>query len=160
MGSFSLESRLGIEAPAFWATVSMDSVNRELAPLVRMTAPEDWHRCPLERWETGRELFRSWILLFGVLPVDRHAFLLESVTPGVGFEERSSSWMNREWRHRRSVRANGDGTCIVRDDVTVLGRFPLLTSITMPLYRLVFRNRHRRMRALFPEEPHRGRPRR
>ena len=46
MAEFTLQSDLGISPEAFWSSMSMKPVNRELGPWVRMTAPlqwRDWH---------------------------------------------------------------------------------------------------------------------
>lgn len=128
-----------------WASTSMNSVNWELSPFVRMTAPREWRDYPPERWETGRLLFRSWVLLLGVLPVDRHSFRLKHIHAGEGFQENSSSWLNREWNHERKL-LPAEGGCRVIDHVSVVGRFPLLTALLMPVYRFVFRHRHARLR--------------
>lgn len=148
MPSFSISSELPIRPDEFWAGMSMDAVNAELMPLVRMTAPARWRDCPLSQWTSGQVLFRSVILLFGVLPVDVHALRLDEIDTASGFVERSSSWVNRQWEHRRTTTATARG-CRVTDEVTVVGRFPWLAWALMPVYRLVFRHRHRRLRALY-----------
>lgn len=145
MPQFQVQSTLRVPAEVLVDGLTMESVNRELAPLVRMTAPPEWRRCPIDRWEEGRLLFRSTILLLGLLPVDRHAFRLERILPGEGFLEASSSWMNREWRHERRILRAPAG-CTVTDRVEVTGRLPWLTALLMPFYRLVFRRRHARLR--------------
>lgn len=127
----------------------MSAVNAELRPLVRMTSPAHWVRCPLHQWTPGDVLFRSVVLLFGVLPVDVHSLRLESIDPrGHGFLERSHSWWNRQWQHERTTTATEAG-CLVKDSVTVEGRVPLATALLMPVYRWVFRHRHRRLQALY-----------
>ncbi len=145
MHEFSIQSDLAVAPAAFWAATSMSSVNWELAPIVRMSAPREWQDCAIERWETGSKLFDSWILLFGFVPVDLHSFRLQEIFADSGFQECSSSWMNKEWRHRRIALAGGQG-CIVTDHVVVVGRIPLLSALLMPVYRFVFRHRHRRLR--------------
>lgn len=145
---FSIHSELAVTPEDFWADMSMDAVNAELMPLVRMTAPAHWRQCPLPQWKTGTVLFRSVILLFGVLPVDVHALRLEEIDPQRGFVERSSSWTNRLWEHRRTTTPTAKG-CIVTDDVGVVGRWRWLTFALMPVYRAVFRHRHRRLQQRF-----------
>lgn len=129
--------------------MSMDAVNAELLPLVRMTAPRRWRRSAPAQWTTGEVLFHSVILLFGVLPVDVHSLRLERVDPDQGFLERSHSWVNRLWQHERRTLPTAQG-CVVSDEVLVEGRVPLLTALLMPVYRWVFRHRHRRLRRLWP----------
>ena len=105
----------------------------------------EWRDRRISDWEVGRELFRSWILFFGILPVDRHAFRLRAIGPGLEFHETSSSWMNREWNHDREIRANESG-CTVIDRVSFATRLPLLAPLAGLIYRLIFLNRHRRLR--------------
>ncbi|MED5620279.1 hypothetical protein [Ideonella sp. BN130291] len=147
MPSFTLSTELKVTPQAFWQQMSMAAVNAELRPLVRMTAPAAWRDCPLDQWHSGRVLFRSLVLLFGCLPVDVHSLRLESISAGHGFLERSTSWGNRQWQHERLTTPTAAG-CIVTDTVTVVGRIRLITALLMPVYRLVFRHRHRQLRRL------------
>lgn len=147
MPSFTIRSELHIAPEVFWERMTLSAVNAELLPLVRMTAPPEWRERPLEQWATGRVLFQSVILLFGIVPVDVHSFRLERIDPGRGFLERSQSWVNEEWRHERTTASTRAG-CVITDTVTVQGRVPLLAALLLPVYRLIFRHRHRRLRAL------------
>jgi hypothetical protein len=148
MPTFTISTELDVTPEAFWEHMSMAAVNAELSPLVRMTAPPEWQRCPLAQWTAGRVLFRSVILLFGFLPVDVHSLRFEHLMPEGGFVERSHSWANRLWQHERTT-ARTPGGCVVTDRLTVQGRLPLLAALLLPVYRLVFRHRHRRLTALY-----------
>lgn len=148
MPTFTVSTQLDIASDAFWARMSMAMVNAELSPLVRMTAPSRWKDCPLEQWTTGRVLFRSVVLLFGFLPVDVHSLRLERIFPDRGFLERSHSWINQRWQHERTT-TRTEGGCLVTDTVTVQGRVALVTALLLPVYRLVFRHRHQRLKSLY-----------
>lgn len=126
--------------------MSMSAVNAELWPLIRMTTPASWRNCPLEQWTSGTVLFRSVVLLFGFLPVDVHSLRLEHIDPVNGFVERSHSWMNALWRHERVATRTAVG-CMVADTVTVQSRVGWVALLLLPIYRGVFRHRHRRLRA-------------
>lgn len=143
--SFEVSSILPVPPSAFWASATFAAVNAELAPWVRMTAPAAWRARPLHDWPAGEHLFRSWILLFGFLPVDLHDFFLENITPDVGFAERSTSAMNRIWDHDREVLAHADG-CRVTDRVRYESRLPLAGALLLPVYRAIFSGRHRYLR--------------
>jgi hypothetical protein len=143
--SFEIRSDLAIEASEFWSKASLSSVNWELAPLVRLTSPPEWQHLPFADWRVGAELFQCWILLFGFLPIDRHMFRLRETSPEFGFREGSSSWINKEWNHDRTICAHERG-CRVIDHVSVLSRVPVIAPLLMPIYRLIFRHRHRRLR--------------
>jgi ligand-binding SRPBCC domain-containing protein len=144
MLEFTIQSKLNAAPDKLWDNLSMDAVNQELWPLVKMTVPEAWRHRPIARWETGRLLLKSWILLFGFIPVDRHSFYLAEIQSGIKFRERSYSWMNREWNHTRTIAKTGPG-CIVTDHIEVAGRIPLLTRFLFPVYKHIFRHRHRRL---------------
>lgn len=151
MHTFTFSSAIALSPEAFWSSMTMASVNAELSPWVRMSCPRDWRQRPMARWATDRALFRSVIFLFGMLPVDVHSFRLERVHPGRGFLECSRSWVNKVWRHERTTAATPGG-CVVTDTVWIEGRVPLLTALLVPVYRWIFRHRHRRLGALYGRE--------
>lgn len=143
-------SRLGASAGEVWAVVStMQGVNAELRPLATMTFPAERGRLDGERVAPGRELFRSWILLGGVLPIDRHRLALVRIVPGIGFDEESSSWLQRRWRHERRVMTEPTGGCVVRDRLVVEPRRLVPPPLVAVIVGTVFRHRHRRLRSRF-----------
>jgi ligand-binding SRPBCC domain-containing protein len=140
-------SLLPVPPERAWAhATSMAGVNAELRPLVRMTVPGRARRLSIADAPVGERAFTSVILLGGVLPVDLHALCLEAVEERA-FHERSRSLMWREWRHHRTVEA-APGGCAVTDRVAFSGRLPRSERLAEPVVRLVFRHRHRRLRAL------------
>ena len=146
--SFTVSSDLPIPAEQFSRNLDMAGVNYELGPLVKMTAPEEWKGRAILEWPEGRLLFSSWILLLGVIPIDRHHFQLDAVLPGEGFVENSSSTTNRFWRHSRTIQSASAG-CRVTDTVQYENRLPLLGALFKPVYRLVFSWRHHRLKSLY-----------
>lgn len=145
---FTQTSRLAAPATQVWArAVNWQGVNDELWP-IRMTAPPEWRQREIHTVPCGHRLFRSWVLLWGVLPLDRHDFRLESLGPGLQFQEDSSSWMNHQWRHQRTVLpdAPDDRSCTLTDRLEIVPRFAPLGFLLAPVYRLVFWNRHRKLR--------------
>ncbi len=150
MPNFTLSSALNISAQAFWAQQSFETVNHELGPWIQMSAPSAWRELRLSDWPGGEALFKSWIMLLGWVPIDRHAFGSFTFKPDSGFVEISSSWVNSVWRHERFVEPTGNG-CLLTDRVTFAPRLPLMTPILKAIYLLVFRHRHRRLRARYAE---------
>lgn len=144
----SRSSDLPVAVNDVLATITLCGVNAELWPLAKMTAPAQWANIPLAQWPEKQELFRSWILLLGVVPIDRHAFHLHAVLPGRGFVETSSSTVNAQWNHTRIVFPIAGG-CRVTDSLEYQSRVPLLGYLLKPAYQLVFWWRHRRIRAKF-----------
>lgn len=145
-----MESVLGAPAPEVWASVStMAGVNEELAPFLVMTSPKEAGLLDLGSAKTGVKLFRSWLLLFGVVPVDYDDLVLASVTPGVGFVETSTLLSARSWRHERTIDPLGERACRVVDRLTFEPRLPVLGGVLELVVRNLFAHRHRRLRRKF-----------
>lgn len=152
MPMFTVDSELAVAPQTLWNACTLANVNWELSPLVRMTAPVEWRRSSIADWPVDRPLFVSWILLGGIVPIDRHSFRLVPSTAEFGFCERSSSWFNRTWQHERTI-VPVPGGCKLSDRVAVEGRVPWLTAALVPVYRMVFRHRHRKLRKKYSQLP-------
>jgi ligand-binding SRPBCC domain-containing protein len=145
-------SRLRAAPDAVWRAVStMRGVNEELRPWMRMTFPAEAAARDLATAPTGQVLFKSWLLLFGFLPMDLHSLSLTRVEPGKGFLEESTSWTNAYWRHERSLEATGEGGCVVIDRLRLRPRLRFAGPLIAWFVRTLFTNRHRRLRAKFGE---------
>ena len=95
-------SVLAVAPEDLWARVgTIDGANLELAPWLRMTAPRHVRR--LEDLPTGVPAFRSWLLLLGLVPVDRDEVRLVRVDPLHGFLERSRLLSAPRWEHERTL---------------------------------------------------------
>lgn len=146
---FEISSIVPAETDAVWAHCSsMKGVSRELWPLMRMTYPEDAESLTPEPFVPGKVLFRSRLLLFGLLPVDRSDLALLELQPGRRFLERSKMATQRLWEHERLLEPVAEGTRVT-DRLRWRGRFPgsgAMFGIAVPV---LFRWRHRRLRKLF-----------
>ncbi len=120
----------------------MSGVNAELGPWVHMTAPDP--ELNLSSLPLGEVGFRSWLLLLGLLPFDRHGLALVEVEPR-RFLERSSSWLHRVWEHERLLEAVPGGTRVT-DRLVVEPRVPGSGVLVGPIVGAVFRHRHRQLR--------------
>jgi ligand-binding SRPBCC domain-containing protein len=146
-------SSLAAPPASVWERIaSMTGVNAELMPLVRMTFPSEYERLDTAALETGRPLFRSVVLLFGLLPIDVHRLTLIKLDPGAGFLECSTSLLQRYWIHERRLKVAGQGTRI-RDRVYFECRLPMLARTLTPIIRGIFRHRHARLRRHFGGMP-------
>jgi len=144
------ESELAQARGVVWATVStMPGVNAELAPLVRMTYPAELPTFSSVEVVPGEVAFRSWVLLFGVVPFDRHALAFEQVIDGEGFVEESTSWMQRRWRHERRLADRSGGGCVVIDRLAIQPRIGMMGPLVRFAVRRVFDHRHARLRRHF-----------
>ena len=129
--------------------VSPAGVNRELRPLLRMTFPPGVSDLTAS-WRPGERLFRSWLLLGGLLPVEYDDVAFSEVEPGRRFLELSSLLSQRVWAHERIIEPASHG-CRLTDRVRFVPRVPWLASSYAPVFKAVFRLRHRNLRRLFGE---------
>jgi ligand-binding SRPBCC domain-containing protein len=110
-----------------------------------MTAPRRLRDQGLEAVVVGERLCRSWLLLFGVLPIDYDDITIVRLDAGRGFLERSTMLTQRHWEHERTIEP-GDSGCVVTDRIRYEPRVPLPDFLLRPLLAAVFRYRHRRLR--------------
>lgn len=141
-------SALRASADVVWdAATTMEGVNFELGPWLRMTAPEGVRLDPASV-TPGERLFRSRLLLLGLLPIDYDDLTFVSIGPGTRFHERSPMLSARVWEHVRVVEPEGDG-CRVTDTVRFVPRVPPAAPLQRRLVAAVFAHRHRRLRRRF-----------
>jgi ligand-binding SRPBCC domain-containing protein len=147
---FSITSRLEAEREVVWERVTTRAgVNAELMPIVRMTLPRGVDRLDLASVTPGERIGRCWILLFGLIPIDWDDLTLERLDPPDGFLERSSMLSMRSWEHERTLEPVAGGGCVLSDRIGFVPRGLLPGRVLLPIYRMVFRHRHRRLRRQF-----------
>jgi ligand-binding SRPBCC domain-containing protein len=145
--TITVTSRVHADAQRVWAHAqTMAGVNAELAPFVRMTVPRHARGLTIDEAPLGEVAFRSVLLGAGLLPFDRHALRLTAVAPGRGFQERSTSLLQRRWDHDRTLTPDGAHT-IVTDRVTFAPRIGG-ARLARPLVEALFQHRHRRLRRI------------
>lgn len=132
---------------------SMAGVNYELGPWLRMSHPARFSSIADalgagEQLVPGRTVFHSSITLARLFLLDRHAFGFERLYPGEGFDERSHSWTQRLWLHRRRVVAVPGGSC-VSDRLEFEPRLGLMAPLLKQVIAWLFRHRHRQLRRRF-----------
>src|SRR4051794_17961348 len=134
---------------AVWARVaSVAGVNHELGPLLRMTAPRDVGDIDPATAPLGRRWFRSWVLLFGVVPVDYDDLTLIEVEPPRRFLERSPMLSMKQWQHERILEPEASGTRVT-DRLTFTPRLGFIKPLAVRIVRALFRHRHRRLVSWF-----------
>lgn len=138
-------------ADQVWArAVSEEGINDELRPILRMTMPARLRGKTIDDVEVGVPLGRSWILLFGLIPVDYDDLFLAELEPGHRFLERSSMLSMRVWQHERSVEPVDAGSCRVTDRLSFELRRPMAgipgsARLARTIVAALFRHRHRRL---------------
>jgi hypothetical protein len=141
--------RLPVDADTAWARVTTAAgIADELAPVLRMTVPPGL-RGGLAGVRPGEPAGRAWLLLGGVVPVERD----DLVVVGVGhrwFTERSTLLTLRTWEHHREVLPAGPGGCEVLDVLRgtprgPFARLPAAGALAGHLVGALFAHRHRRL---------------
>jgi hypothetical protein len=146
----TVSASLPVPAATVWERVTtLDGVNHELAPLLRMTAPPGV-ALDLSDAPPGRVWLRSRLLLGGRLPVGHSDLTLLRVTPGRGFLERSPMTGMRLWQHERTIE-DLPGGCHVQDRLRARTVVPVPAPLVAAVVRALFRHRHRRLARLFAE---------
>jgi len=149
---FRIASTLWAEPAAVWErAMSAEGINAELRPILRMTVPRGLGSLDLHGLEAG-PLGRSWVLLFGLVPVDYDAISLAWIEPGRGFLERSTMLSQRLWEHERTIEPAGEGTTIV-DRIAWEPRLPLPGRLLRPFFAAFFAHRHRQLQRHFGGAP-------
>jgi hypothetical protein len=120
-----------------------------MRPYLRMTLPPGVDGLDPESIELDKPIGRSWILLFGLLPVDYDDVTLIRLEPGHGFLERSRMLSQRCWEHERTLEATAGGGCRVVDRVQWEPRLGLPATPLRPAIHWFFCHRHRRLRRHF-----------
>lgn len=101
-------------------------------------------------WQPGERQFRSWLLLLGVVPIDYDDVVFEEIELDRRFLERSTLLSQRVWEHERLIEPALGGSHIT-DRVRFVPRLPWLAGIYLPVFKAIFRWRHRNLRQLFGE---------
>jgi hypothetical protein len=135
---------------AEWA-LGAEGINFELSPWLRMTVPRGAEGLDIHSLQPG-PVGRSWLLAFGLLPVDYDEIGLERIDPQGGFLERSTMLSQRRWEHERTIAAGGVGAVVV-DRIAWEPRLPLPGALLRPLFAAFFRHRHSRLRRRFGGTP-------
>jgi ligand-binding SRPBCC domain-containing protein len=145
----TVTSRLAAPPEAVWERVITPAgIRDEMRPFLRMTMPRGLESLEPESVTLGEPIGRSWLLLFGLLPIDFDEICLVRLEPGRGFLERSRMLSQRVWEHERTVEPQAGG-CAITDRIAWEPRGPLRARWLAPLFGWFFRHRHRRLQRRF-----------
>ena len=142
------ESVLDAPPSVVWErAVALSGANDELWPLAKMTFPLrlDSHTPPEE--VVGRR-FRTWMLAFGVLPVDHRTMEIE-VFEECRFRECSNSWLQGNVCHERTADVADHRSTVLTDKLVVQSRGRLADALLRRSITMTFNHRHRRLRRHF-----------
>jgi hypothetical protein len=132
---------------------SPDGINDELRPWLRMTVPSGREGMTIADAPLGERIGRSWIRLFGVVPVEYDDLCLVELEPGRRFLERSSMATLSVWQHERIVEPIDERTSRVTDRLGFELRRPLAlipgsARLVAAIVAALFGHRHRRLTRL------------
>jgi len=145
---FEIESNLSeVPEKLYVELLSINGVNRELAPYINMSAPKQWRTKPISEWPVGERLFNSRVTLFGLIPIDSHSFKFSDVSES-GFSETSKTFMHKEWNHTRSIVKSGAGSK-VKDLVDYKSKLRFMGYFLKPFFRVIFKHRHHKLKAIY-----------
>lgn len=127
--------------------VAVSGANDELWPMAKMTFPLrlDSHTPPEQ--VVGRE-FRTWMLAFGVVPIDRRTMRIQVFEQG-RFRECSTSRMMGRMCHERTAVTTDHGSTVLTDTLMHESRGRLVDALLRTGTTLTFHRRHRRLRRHF-----------
>lgn len=139
----------GVSKAQVWKQVtSWDGINYELLPFLKMTKPSNLPSS-LEKFSPEILPKTSLILLFGLVPIDIHTFIKFDINPvEFYFVEQSWNIPTSIWKHRRKLSEDGGGV-VVKDHLEITPRTLLLVFLLKPIYSMVFRRRHERLKFHF-----------
>jgi ligand-binding SRPBCC domain-containing protein len=102
--SFIFESKLTSSREKIWDWItSAKGISAEMWPYFKMTIPHGITNITNLKITLGQRLFRSYIFLFGFLPIDYDDMTLIELKNKVGFIEESPMGSMRLWRHERHI---------------------------------------------------------
>jgi|SRR5579862_341822 len=138
--TLTFASTLAVSPQAAWSwATSVAGITAELRPLLRMTTPPGITSILDLDVQLGGPLFRSWVFLFGVLPIDRSDLTLIELDVGHRFMEQSPMLSMKLWRHERTIEPNQMG-CTLTDRLDFQPRVAI--GATRWFIAKVFTHRH------------------
>lgn len=146
---FEISTELAVDERALAEhCASVEGITRELRPWFRMTFPPGLVHLNEETVVVGEPICRSFILLFGILPVEWDDVTIVEFDPGRRFLERSSMATLRLWEHERLV-IPVDGGARITDRLRWEGRYPGAGALFRVLVPRLFRWRHHQLTRIF-----------
>ncbi len=141
------ESTLRAPSERVWEWItSVEGISAEMWPFFRMTTPKQMRSLADVRVQPGTRMFRSYVFLFGFLPIDYSDMTLVELTPGVGFVEQSPMGSMKLWRHERYIASctSEPETVLLVDQLTFQPR--MARGLVGWFIRRVFTHRHKVLR--------------
>ena len=142
------ESKLHAPAERVWEWItSVKGISAEMWPYFRMTTPKGIESLADVQMQPGVPMFRSYVFLFGFLPIDYSDMTLLKFKPGIGFVEQSAMGSMKLWRHERHIfpYPSDPAAIVLVDQLTFQPR--MMKRVVGWFIRRVFIHRHNVLRA-------------
>ena len=144
------ESKLRASRERVWDWItSVEGISAEMWPYFRMTAPRGVRSLSDVEFKPGARMFRSFVFLFGFLPIDYSDMTLLELEVGLGFVEQSPMRSMQLWRHERRILPCADDP----DALFLVDQLRFRPRVATPLVRWfiarVFAHRHAILSARF-----------
>jgi ligand-binding SRPBCC domain-containing protein len=146
--SLRFESKLHGPASRVWGWInSIEGISAEMWPFFRMTTPKGIRSLSDMQIKPGVRMYRSYVLLFGVLPIDYSDITLVALDSGRGFVEQSPMGSMKFWRHERRILPclSDPSAVLLVDQLTFRPR--MARRLVGWFIRHVFTHRHKVLRA-------------
>ena len=144
MISLKFESKLRTDREKLWTWISsVKGISKELWPLVKMTVPPEVLSIENLPFKPGVKVFRSYLLLGGLIPFDYWDLTLTELTANYGFVENSTIGLMQHWRYERIISEHPTDTqmMILTDQMEFAPRFaPRMTEYFV---KKLFEHRHK-----------------
>jgi len=148
--SLRFESKLYAPAERVWKWItSIEGISKEMWPFFRMTAPKGIRSLKDVNIKLGVCMFRSYVFLFGILPIDYSDMTLLELNEGQGIIEQSPMGSMKLWRHERQIVScpSEPHTVLLIDNLTFCPR--MAKHLVRWFINLVFTHRHKVLKANF-----------
>jgi len=145
--SLRFETRLSAPIESVWDWItSVNGIRLEMWPFFYMTVPKGVRFLSDVQIIPGTPMFRSYVFLFGLFPVDYSDMTLLELNPGRGFIEQSPMGSMKLWRHERQIALSPSdaNTVILTDQLTFQPR--MAKRFVGWFIRRVFIHRHKVLR--------------
>lgn len=146
---FTIMTFIAAQQEDVWARITTpEGIAYEMAPWLSMTFPGSVKALTPETVPLGKRLCRSWVLLFGLIPVDYDDVTLVALDPPRRFLEVSPMLSMAHWSHERVI-VPYDGGSTVTDTLVFTPRLAAAAPLAKRIVKALFTHRHRRLASWF-----------
>ncbi|MGH1484600.1 MAG: hypothetical protein ACRBCI_00185 [Cellvibrionaceae bacterium] len=137
------ESEVKANPETVWNWIASGAgIEKEISPIIRMSSLAAIEPSKIGQVVLGEPLVRSWIWLFGFIPIGYSDLTLIEINQGKGFLEKSPMSNMCNWEHERRMEVVESGS-IIKDILIFEPRF--LPKISCMFINFLFNHRHKKL---------------